>query len=175
MANNKPTPKNFANKSVQKPVAETVEEELELELEAEVELGADEAQAEAEAVEEIVAVEETPEPVVEVAPAVVASNVPPTTYAVVGGGTIDSVHLSKCVFKSTTHKRSLTVHHLQRRLMEWGYMDAYLDKDGYFGDLTLKSVNEFRNAHGIVSDVAMDAETLTRIFEGDTNVSVVID
>ena len=175
MANNKPTPKNLANKSVQKPVVETVEEELELELEAEVEVGADEAQAEAKAVEEIVAVEETPAPVVEVAPVTINTNVPATTYAVVGGGVIDPVHLSKCVFKSLTHKRSLTVHHLQRRLKEWGYMDAYLDKDGYFGDLTLKSVNEFRKDHGIVSDLAIDAKTFSAIFEGDTNVTVVID
>jgi peptidoglycan hydrolase-like protein with peptidoglycan-binding domain len=59
--------------------------------------------------------------------------------------------------------------------MEWGYMDAYLDKDGYFGDLTLKSINEFRTAHGIESNLPLDAETFSAIFEGDTNVNVVID
>jgi hypothetical protein len=175
MANNKPTPKNLANKSVQKPVVETVEEELELELEAEVEVGADEAQAEAEAVEEIVAVEETPEPVVEVAPVANNTTVPTTTYSVVGGGAVDPVRLSKCVFKNVRSKRSLTVHHLQRRLKEWGFEEAYLDKDGFFGDKTLEAVNAFRSARGIESSVPMDAQTFSAIFEGDSNVTVVID
>ena len=153
MADNKPTPKPVAPKSVEKPKVEKIDEPVAVE------------------VEEVVV--ENVEPKVE-APAK-KSGVPATAYAVVSGGQTDPVHLSKAQFKSLTHKRSLTVHHLQRRLMEWGYMDAYLDKDGYFGDLTLKSINEFRKAHGIESDLAIDAETFSAIFEGDTNVTVVID
>lgn len=152
MADYKPTPKNIA-KAVAKP---------------KVEIEIDETPVAVE-VEEVVVKEE---PKVE-APA--KSNAPATTYSVVSGGQTDPVHLSKAKYKSLTHKRSLTVHHLQRRLKEWGYMDAYLDKDGYFGDLTLKSINEFRKAHNIVSDLPLDAETFSAIFEGDTNVTVVID
>lgn len=153
MADKKPTPKPVAPKLVEKPMVEKIDEPVAVEV-----------------VEEVV---ENVVPVVQV-PAV-KSNVPATTYAVVSGGQTDPVHLSKAKYKSLTHKRSLTVHHLQRRLKEWGYMDAYLDKDGYFGDLTLKSINEFRKAHMIVSDLPLDAETFSAIFEGDTNVTVVID
>lgn len=163
MVDKKPTPKSVA-KAVERKTVEPVEVDEIIEV----------PEAEVEAIEEVI---EVPEPI-EVSPEPMLApkaDVPPTTYAVVGGGVVDPVHLSKCVFKSTTHKRSLTVHHLQRRLNEWGFVDAYLDKDGYFGDLTLKSVNEFRAMRGIVSDVAMDAETFSAIFEGDTNVSVVID
>jgi peptidoglycan hydrolase-like protein with peptidoglycan-binding domain len=152
MADNKPTPKPVAPKSVEKPKVETIEvKPVPVEVVEEVKVEAPKV--------------ETP----------AKRNVPATAYAVVSGGQTDPVHLSKAQFKSVTHKRSLTVHHLQRRLMEWGYMDAYLDKDGYFGDLTLKSINEFRTAHGIESNLPLDAETFSAIFEGDTNVNVVID
>ena len=167
MADKKPTPKSVA-KAVERKTVEPIEVDEIIEV----------PEAEVEAIEEVVEVPEVVEEVVEVTPEPVLApkaDVPPTTYAVVGGGAVDPVHLSKCVFKSTTHKRSLTVHHLQRRLNEWGFVDAYLDKDGYFGDLTLKSVNEFRAMRGIVSDLAIDAETFSAIFEGDSNVSVVID
>lgn len=152
MADNKPTPKPVAPKLVEKPKVEKIDEPVAVE------------------VEEVIV--EKVEPKVE---APKKSNAPATTYAVVSGGQTDPVHLSKAKYKSLTHKRSLTVHHLQRRLKEWGFMDAYLDKDGYFGDLTLKSINEFRTAHGIESDLPLDAETFSAIFEGDTNVTVVID
>jgi peptidoglycan hydrolase-like protein with peptidoglycan-binding domain len=69
----------------------------------------------------------------------------------------------------------MAVHHLQRRLLEWGYPDAYSDKDGYYGDLTEKSVREFQNDHGLAGDGKMNAETLLAIFENDQNVTIVID
>lgn len=164
MADKKPTPKSVARSVERKPIE--VEEVIEV--------------SEAEVVEQTIEAPLAVEEVVEVAPEIIAPvavsvPVPATTYAVVSGGHIDPVHLSKCVYKSITHKRSLTVHHLQRRLNEWGYVDAYLDKDGYFGDLTLKAVNQFRKDRGLGSDLAMDADTFSAIFEGDTNVSVVID
>ena len=170
MAEKKPTPKS---------VAKATEKKIEVPAEVEEVVVVSEPEDEIvdidklEKVDGIPVFPEQPNPLT--APVVAAKAAPATTYAVVSGGDIDPVHLSKCVFKSTTHKRSLTVHHLQRRLNEWGYVDAYLDKDGYFGDLTLKAVNQFRADRGIVSDVAMDAETFSAIFEGDTNVSVVID
>lgn len=170
MADKKPTPKSVAKSIESKTEAprevEEVVEVPELEVVEEVDIDT------LEKIDGIPVfpVDETKPPLESV-----SIQAPATTYAVVSGGTVDPVHLSKCVFKSVTHKRSLTVHHLQRRLKEWGYMDAYLDKDGYFGDLTLKSVNEFRKAHGIFSEVAMDAETFSAIFEGDTNVEVITD
>lgn len=165
MAEKKPNPKTVA-KSIER-MRESVDTDGVVEEVPEV-------VAIEEVAEEVVEVVDVPE-VVEVVAEPATKTAPPTVYAVVGGGTVDHVQLSKCVFKSTVHKRSLTIHHLQRRLTEWGYKDAYLDKDGYFGDLTLKSVTEFRADHNIQADSPMDAETFSAIFEGDTNVAVVID
>lgn len=170
MAEKKPTPKT---------VAKATEKKIEVPAEVEEVVVVSEPENEIvdidklEKIDGIPVFPENPNPLT--APVTVSVTAPTTAYAVVGGGVIDPVHLSKCVYKSITHKRSLTVHHLQRRLNEWGYVDAYLDKDGYFGDLTLKAVNQFRKDRGLGSDLAMDADTFSAIFEGDTNVSVVID
>jgi hypothetical protein len=135
----------------------------------------DEAEAEepepiAEVEVEVVA---EPEPVKQKVPAPVpSSSVPPTTYAVVGGGEKDDVHLSRAIYKNMKQKRSLSVHHIQRRLKEWGFRDAYSERDGFYGDLTKKSVTEFQESLGLEVTGMMDAETMTRLFEGDTNVTV---
>lgn len=126
-----------------------------------------------EPVEDVV-VEEVVPTVVETVQ-VVKSDVPSTVYSVVSGEATDKVFLSKCVYKNLARKRSLTVHHLQRRLNEWGFTDAYLDKDGFYGDLTLKSVTEFQKSKGLEATGMVDAETLSAVFEGDTNVTVILD
>ena len=102
-------------------------------------------------------------------------NVPPSAYAVVGGNDQDHVYLSRCLYKNLTRKKSLSVHHIQRRLHEWGYSEAYLDKDGYYGDHTQTAVKKFQEDHGLDGDGSMDSKTLMAIFEGDTNVMVIID
>lgn len=165
MADKKSTPKSVA-KSYEDKYEAPVDVDIEVEEIAEVEEVIDvpvEVEEVAE-VEAVVAVEKS-----------TSKSVPETTYAVVSGGAVDPVRLSKCVYKNMRSKRSLTVHHLQRRLKEWGFHEAYLDKDGFFGDHTLEAVNEFRSARGIESSLPMDAQTFSAIFEGDTNVTVVID
>lgn len=99
-------------------------------------------------------------------------SVPRTTYAVVSGNSKDDVYLSKAVYKNSARKRSLTVHHIQRRLVEWGYYDAYLDKDGFYGDKTKESVISFQDRMGILATGLMDEVTMSKLFEGDTNVIV---
>lgn len=166
MDNNKPKPKPkpIAPKKVEQPLIEihdaVVSEDI-----AEV--------VTPEVVEAVVVEEVVPAVVEEVVP--VKANVPATVYAVVSGEVTDKVHLSKCVYKNLARKRSLTVHHLQRRLNEWGFTDAYLDKDGFYGDLTLKSVADFQSSKGMEATGLMNANTLEAIFEGDTNVTVIID
>jgi peptidoglycan hydrolase-like protein with peptidoglycan-binding domain len=103
-----------------------------------------------------------------------AQTPPPTTPHVVSANETDNVFLSQCVYKSKVSHKSLTVHHLQRRLKEWGFKSAYTDKDGYYGDKTKKSVAEFQEFVGLEVTGLMDAETFTKIFEGDTNVTVVL-
>lgn len=102
----------------------------------------------------------------------VEPDLPPTSpHAVVGHGTQDSVFVSAMVYKNLYAKKSLSVHHLQRRLNELGYPDAYSDVDGYFGDGTRRSVAQFIANHGLQT-TEQSLETYERIFEGDPNVEV---
>ena len=116
----------------------------------------------------------TPAPVIEnsVSRPVVEVSAPAAT-AVVGNGDTDEVFLSKLVYKAYA-KKSLSVHHLQRRLNELGYPAAYSDHDGWYGDLTHDAVAQFQEAHGIQASGLVDAETAQAIFEGDPNVTLVL-
>jgi peptidoglycan hydrolase-like protein with peptidoglycan-binding domain len=110
--------------------------------------------------------QELPEPVAEV----FAQPVP--TRHVIGSADTDTVYLDKCVYKNMYAKKSLTVHHLQRRLNELGYTDAYSDKDGWYGDLTKSAVASFQAANNLEGDGLMNAATFSAIFAGDANVTV---
>ena len=122
-----------------------------------------------------VAVEEPePEPVVvpEVEPIPVVAK--PAEKHVVGTGDTDDVYLAKCVYKNIYERKSLTIHHLQRRLEELGYNDVVGDKDGWLGELTMMSVEKFQQDKGLAATGKVDADTFSKIFEGDTNVNVVL-
>ena len=122
-----------------------------------------------------VAVEEPePEPVVvpEVVPTLVVDT--PTEKHVIGTGDTDDVYLAKCVYKNIYERKSLTIHHLQRRLEELGYNDVVGDKDGWLGELTKIAIEKFQKDKGLAATGKVDAETFRKIFEGDSNVNVVI-
>jgi len=95
-------------------------------------------------------------------------------YAVVGKGDRDDVPLSAIKYKNMFAKKSLAVHHVQRRLNELGYTDAYADRDGYYGDLTLGAVAAFQTDKKLAETTGiMDRETLDLLFKGDPNVRVI--
>ena len=98
-----------------------------------------------------------------------------TPYAVIGSGDTDDVFLSKCIYKNVYARKSLTIHHLQRRLTELGYKHADSDKDGWYGDLTREAVADFQTDSGIEGSGEMNAGTFAAIFEGDINVTVHLD
>jgi len=98
----------------------------------------------------------------------------PAGPAVVGTGTVDDVILSSCVYKNDLNRRSLTVYHVQRRLIELELLQDGLVKAGYYGDLTKQAVAVFQSNNGIVGDGLMNAETFTALFDGDPNVNVVL-
>lgn len=113
--------------------------------------------------------EETP------APAPAPEPAKPAVSAAVTKAGVDAVHLSACVYKNMRARKSLTVHHLQRRLYELGYKEAYADKDGWYGDLTKSAVASFQKDKGIAGNVdpgIADLATLQAIFAGDPNVYV---
>lgn len=140
---------------------------------------------------QVVAVEETPEPVAVVEePVVVAEEpvavieepavdknaarnaTPSPVRHVVSGGDTDDVHLDKCVFKNAFARKSLTIHHVQRRLVELGYRDAGSDKDGWYGDLTQMSIAAFQKDRSLAGEGCMNSETFVALFDGDQNVTV---
>ena len=94
----------------------------------------------------------------------------PAGPAVVSSGLVDPVYLSKAIYKNALAKKSLTVHHLQRRLNELGYSVAYGDKDGWYGDGTQMAIDKFREDNKIKAEGQIDKETFLAIFKNDPNV-----
>jgi peptidoglycan hydrolase-like protein with peptidoglycan-binding domain len=133
---------------------------------------------------QVVVAEVAPEPVVVVEepvavieePAVskkaVRNAAPAPTRHVVSGGDTDDVYLDKCVYKNKFARKSLTVHHVQRRLTELGYRDAGSDKDGWYGDLTHMAVASFQKDRSFAGEGCMNSETFVALFDGDQNVTV---
>ncbi len=123
--------------------------------------------------EQVVVEEPAPEPTPE--PVVVEQ--PKASHQVshaVSGEDVDDVILANCVYKNVYARKSLTVHHLQRRLIELGYKDADADKDGWLGDETVASIKDFQADKGMDVTGSVDADTFTKIFEGDVHVRVVL-
>ena len=156
MADNKNTPKP-------KPSAKPI---VPVTIDSEVEVEELISEVEAEEVVEVVAKPAYTE-------SVKTSKVPATTYAVVSNDSVDTVHVSKIVVHNKAQKKSLSVHHLQRRLAEWGFVGAFLDRDGYCGDHTVSAITEFQESLGLEATGKPDHATLSRLFEGDTNVRLV--
>jgi peptidoglycan hydrolase-like protein with peptidoglycan-binding domain len=94
----------------------------------------------------------------------------PAGPAVVSDGLVDSVYLSKAIYRNNLARKSLTVHHLQRRLNELGYSVAYGDKDGWYGDGTQMAIDSFRADRKIKATGQIDKKTFLAIFENDPNV-----
>jgi len=123
---------------------------------------------------------ETKEPEAAVEEPVVEEPKPkPRTTAVathvVSGKDKDDVFLKQAVFKNPRARKSLTIHHLQRRLAELGYSDAAADRDGWYGDLTKLAVQAYQKDNRIEPTGLMNAKTIEGIFAGDPNVQVITD
>lgn len=116
-------------------------------------------------------VEVKPEPMPEVKPVETPRVAQPVMPVAVSGKNVDEVYLAKCVYKNKFERKSLTVHHLQRRLTELGYHDASSDKDGYLGDLTQVAIEKFQKDKGL-SVGQIDEKTFSKIFQGDPHVNV---
>jgi hypothetical protein len=141
---------------------------------------------EAQPVEEIIIEAEIEAPVVEdivvkalvvEAPAVIEApvpSVPSAPKAAVSGADADEVYLANCVYKNTAARKSLTVHHLQRRLAELGYNEAMTDKDGWLGDETKTAIEKFQKDKGFEPNGMIDEATFIAIFKGDMNVVPIV-
>jgi peptidoglycan hydrolase-like protein with peptidoglycan-binding domain len=98
----------------------------------------------------------------------------PAGPAVVSNNAVDDVMLSACVYKNVHNRKSLTVHHLQRRLAELGYDVALQDADGYYADWTKTAVTFYQMDNGLPGTGVVDAATLEKVFTNDPNVRVVL-
>lgn len=98
----------------------------------------------------------------------------PAGPAVVSNNEVDDVHLDRIIYKNLYSRKSLSVHHLQRRLNELGYTEAIEDKDGYYGDKTKFAIARFQVENDLDGDGTIDAKTLTLLFTGDPNVNVIV-
>lgn len=87
---------------------------------------------------------------------------------------VDEVLLSKLVYKSRETKKSLSVHHLQRRLADCGYPLVH-EKDGWLADLTVEAITAFQTDNGLEPTGKVDEKTATLLFANDPNVRVVFD
>jgi len=97
----------------------------------------------------------------------------PATPSVVSGKEVDDVSLSALVYKNQLSKKSLSVHHLQRRLNELGYTTAFLDKDGWLGDGTKIAVEQFRKDRDLLGTELIDKATLEALFSEDKGIVIV--
>lgn len=98
----------------------------------------------------------------------------PAGPAVVSNKDVDDVVLANIIYKNLYARKSLSVHHLQRRLSELGYVDAVKDKDGYYGDHTKSAVAKFQTENKLEGEGMVNARTLLILFTGDPNVNVVL-
>jgi peptidoglycan hydrolase-like protein with peptidoglycan-binding domain len=97
----------------------------------------------------------------------------PAVSHVVSGNETDEVRLSACVYENMYARKSLSVHHVQRRLVELGYPDGGTDKDGWYSEMTKLAVAQFQKDSGFAGEGLMDDTTLRALFDGDSNVTVV--
>lgn len=101
---------------------------------------------------------------------------PREPYAVVGRGDTDEVLYSRAVpLERAKTRKSLTVHHLQRRLAELGYPEAGADLDGRWGALTGRAVAAWQKDAGHEATGDLTQEQFAEIFSDDINVTIVLD
>lgn len=98
---------------------------------------------------------------------------PASAPHVISAADTDEVFLSALIFENKHARKSLSVHHLQRRLNELGYSEAFADRDGYYGALTRDAVARLQADEDLDNQTGLvDWETLENIFEHDDNVTL---
>lgn len=93
---------------------------------------------------------------------------PKSARHIVSGGVVDQVRVSRL---GPGTNKSLSVHHVQRRLTEWGYADVYRDRDAFWREGTTDALDAFKRDEKLEDFELRDV--LARLFENDANVEVV--
>lgn len=96
--------------------------------------------------------------------------------AVVGAGDTDTVAYSKArVPGPRENRKSLTVLHIQRRLMDEGFAEAASAPGGHYETLTTRAVTQYQKSLGAEPTGVLTREQFSGLFEDDPNVTVNID
>lgn len=114
----------------------------------------------------VVEEEIAPTPVEEVALPVVET---PAESAV----ELAEVYADKIIYKNKMAKKSMSVWQVQRRLYDLGYETVREAKPGYFEEITLKAVEDYR-ADKNLGDGEIDVKFLKSLFAGDKTVKLII-
>jgi peptidoglycan hydrolase-like protein with peptidoglycan-binding domain len=80
---------------------------------------------------------------------------------------------NKIIFKNKMAKKSMSVWQVQRRLFDLGYDAVREAKPGYFEEITLKAVEDYR-ADKNLGDGEIDAKFLKDLFTGDKTVKLIL-
>lgn len=100
--------------------------------------------------------------------------VPSAPNAAVSGAKVDPIAYSRAVPTGKNGPRkSLTVFHIQRRLYEHGYTEAW--SETIYGNLTKSSVRKYQAARDEQQTGILTRQQFEDLFKGDTNVSVSMD
>ena len=83
------------------------------------------------------------------------------------------VYEDKIIFKNKMAKRSMSVWQVQRRLFDLGYETVREAKPGYFEEITLKAVEDYR-ADKDLGDGEIDAKFLKSLFKDDKAVKLIL-
>lgn len=96
--------------------------------------------------------------------------------AVVSSGDTDPVLYSKAKVPGRTEgRKSLTVLHIQRRLMDEGYPEAASAPGGRYEELTTRAVAAYQRDRAEEPTGILTRAQFADLFEGDPNVTVTID
>jgi hypothetical protein len=113
----------------------------------------------------------------EIAPTTVEELTPVATDTPVEDGSAPSevaeVYEDKIIFKNIYAKKSMSVWQVQRRLNDLGYDAVRAAKPGYFEEITLKAVKDYR-ADKNLGDGEIDAKFLKSLFAGDKAVKLIL-
>ena len=93
---------------------------------------------------------------------------------IVSGTDSDDVRLDMCIYKNPATRKSLSVHHLQRRLVECGFNEAGTDKDGWYADATKRAVEQYQAANNRAVTGAVDADMLVALFADEPFINVIV-
>lgn len=96
--------------------------------------------------------------------------------AVVGAGDTDIVLYSKAhVPGPKENRKSLTVLHIQRRLMDEGFPEAASAPGGHYEALTTRAVSQYQEKLGAEPTGVLTREQFVNLFNDDPNVTVQVD